>query len=1116
MPFESKTPITALLWTTLLLVPATVRGVDFGDTRLLEQPALSERHVAFAYDGDLWIAERTGGEARRLTSHERRESSPRFSPDGTLVAFSGRYDGNLDVFVVPVAGGPPRRLTWHPDPDVVQGFTPDGSAVLFFSPRSVHTRRFVQLFTVPVEGGGFPRRLAVPHGLRASYSEDGSKIAYIPVSEAHEQWKGYRGGRTSRIWLFDTEDYSVVEIPQPEGRANDTDPAWVGDRVYFRSDRNGELNLFVFDPETDAVRQLTRFGDFPILSMSAEHPREGASIVFEQGGWLHVFDTIEETSQRLRIGVPADLKETRPRFEKGRQFIRSASLSPSGARAAFGFRGEVLTLPAKKGDARNLTRTPEAHERFPVWSPDGTRIAWISDASGEYRLQVGAQDGRGEVESWDLEGAGFYEDLEWSPDGTKISYSDNSWSLYVLDLETGDIVKVGSEHHYGPTRIRNLYHSWSPDSKWLAYTLHTASHLQRVYLYSVAEGISRPITDGMSEVSEPVFDPEGRFLYFFSSTDAGPVKQWFAMSNADMETSRSLYLAVLAEGVESPLAPESDEETGPGTGEEDEQNAEPEIEDEAGEEAEDLEEPVEPVEVIVDFDGLDQRIVALPVEEAAYSNLAVGKGGKIYYLRSARPRGGPGSLRLFDLEEREEKTLLEGGVLGFSISADGAKLLYVTEKAWGIAPAGEPIDVGKTRIAVDKLEVKIDPRAEWRQIFDEAWRINRDYFYDPGMHGADWEAMRDKYAAFLPHVVTRSDLNRVIQWMSSELAVGHHRVGGGDSRLERQGVPGGLLGADYEIAQGRYRFAKVYGGLNWNPDLRSPLTQPGVDVVAGEYLLAVQGEELFAGENVYGRFEKTAGKNVEITVGPSPDGTGSRTVTVVPLESEAALRNRDWVESNLRRVHEATDGRVAYVYVPNTSTLGHTYFKRYFFPQVDKEAIIIDERYNGGGQVADYYIDHLRRPHIAWWATRYGNDIETPGAAIQGPKVMIIDESAGSGGDLLPWMFRKLGLGTLVGKRTWGGLVGILGFPVLMDGGVVTAPNLAIWTEEGGWVVENVGVPPDVEVEQWPAEVIAGQDPQLEKAIEIALEELERDPPRRPQRPPYPERADRESAARQR
>ena len=458
----------------------------------------------------------------------------------------------------------------------------------------------------------------------------------------------------------------------------------------------------------------------------------------------------------------------------------------------------------------------------------------------------------------------------------------------------------------------------------------------------------------------------------------------------------------------------------------------------------------------------------------------------------------------FTLKERKAEDILEG-VNWFEVSADKKKILYMSRNMYGIIPAGPKAKPGQGRIETGAIEVRIEPRAEWKQIFHEAWRINRDYFYAANMHGADWEAMKEKYSIFLPHLSCRSDLNQVIQWMCSELAVGHHRVGGGDFLAEPKRVPGGLLGADYAIENGRYRFKKVYGGLNWNPELRSPLTEPGVDVKDGEYLLAVQGREIRAPENIYSVFENTAEKLVEITVGPNPDGRGSRTVQVVPLSNEYALRNRDWVEGNMNRVDEATNGRVAYVYVPNTSTLGHIYFKRYFFPQVNKEAIIVDERFNGGGLVADYYIDLLRRPFVSYWHMRYGDDIKTPGGSIQGPEVMLINELAGSGGDLLPWMFRKFKLGKLIGKRTWGGLVGTLGFPVLMDGGYVTAPNLAIWTEDG-WVVENVGIPPDIEVEQWPADVIAGKDPQLEKAIEVILEELEKNPPKKAKRPPYPVR----------
>lgn len=1067
---------------------AEAQGIDIRDTKLLSDPAISKTHIAFVYAGDLWVADHDGMNVRRLTTDQGIEQSPAFSPDGSLLAFSAQYDGNTDVFVVPVTGGVPTRLTWHPGSDVVQCFTPDGSAVLFTSPRAVFTGRYTQLFTVPIKGG-YPEALKIPNAFRAAYSPDGTRLAYNPLYEAFNQWKHYRGGTVSTISLCNLSDHSVDKIPQSEGRSNDADPMWIGDTVYFRSDRNGEFNLFSFDPRSKAIKQLTFHKDFPIVGAAAG----GDLILYEQAGHLHLFDPKRGKNNRLIIGVSADLIETRPRFVNGSRYIRNASISPTGARAVFEFRGEIITVPAEKGDPRNITNTVEAHERSPIWSPDGKQIAYFSDQSGEYELFVQSQDGKGEIRKFQLSGAGFYDTPVWSPDGEKISFADNSWSLYWIDLKTGDCRRIASEYLYGPSRAKTIHHVWSPDSKWIAYTLNTKAYIQSVYVHSIEQNKSFPITDGLSEVSEPVFDEGGKYLYFFASTDAGPVKDWFAMSNADMRLTRSVYVAVLRKDIASPLAKESDEEKGVQKEEKPKEAAKA---------------PTAPFSI--DLDGLNNRILAVPIAAGSYINLQSGAAGQFYYIESP-PAGafGPGqgtfTLHLYDMNKRKDETFMTG-VTNYVLSADKKKLLYAMRDSWGIAPSTGKVTPGQGKLNVDAIEVKIDPIAEWKQIFNEAWRINRDYFYAPNMHGADWNAMKKKYEAFLPHVATRRDLNRVIQWMCSELAVGHHRVGGGDSLYQPKEVPGGLLGADFVIENGRYRFKKVYGGLNWSPQLRSPLTEPGVDVKAGEYLIAVREQDLRPPANVYAMFENTAGKIVEITVGPNPDGAGARTVSVVPLATEAALRNRDWVEANLKKVDEATGGRVAYVYVPNTSTLGHTYFKRYFYPQSHKDAIIVDERFNGGGQVADYYIDILRRPFIANWAMRYGADLKTPTASIQGPKVMIIDETAGSGGDLLPWMFRKFNLGKLIGKRTWGGLVGTLGFPVLMDGGGVTAPNLAIWTEDG-WVVESVGVPPDIEVEQTPAEVIKGRDPQLEKAIEVIMEELRKNPPPKPTRPPHPVRA---------
>lgn len=1075
-------------------------AVDTVDTKMLTQPAVSAERIAFAYANDLWTADLEGRNVRRLTSDEGVEAYPAFSPDGRQVAFSGQYDGNMDVFVVPAAGGVPKRLTWHPSSDLVQGFTPDGTSVLFTSTRFSSNRSYAQLFSVPVEGGEAVK-LEIPYVSQAQISPDGRLIAYNPFGEAFTQWKNYRGGTFSRIWIFDTGSRGITKVPQPEGRSNDVDPMWVGGKLLFRSDRNGEFNLFSFDPATKAIEQLTNFEDFPILAASAGAGR----VVFEQAGVLHLYDVARGRSSRLTVGVATDLPELRERFASGARWVRGGSVSPTGARAVVGFRGEIVTVPAEKGDPRSITGTPAAHERYPAWSPDGKSIAYFSDASGEYELHIAPQDGKGAPKAFKIDGAGFYGSPTWSPDSAKIAFADNALNLYWLDVKTGAAKKIASEYLYQPGGQAQMRANWSPDSKWIAYTLGTPTFFRRVFVYSLDQDKSFPVTDGLSSVEEPTFDAEGKYLWFLASTDAGPVAQWFDMSNSDLGMTTSLYLAVLRKDLPNPLAKESDEEKP--------KDAKKEAEKPAAKPGAktSVPEAKSPEPVRIDFDGLDTRIVAAPVPAGVYNNLQAGEGGKLFFRKVDPPptptSGGRGesSIRVFDLATRKDEAF-GPACDGFELTADRKKMLVVSRGAWSIIPAAGKPEPGKGKLDLDAISVRVIPAAEWKQIFDEAWRINRDYFYAPDYHGADWPAMKAKYAPFLPHLACRADLNRLIRWMCSELSVGHHRVGGGDSLAQPDRVPGGLLGADYEVANGRYRFTKVYGGLNWTPELRAPLAEPGSEVEAGEYLLAVEGRDLFPPENLFARFEATAGKIVEITVGPNADGSGSRTINVVPIPDEGALRNRDWVEGNIRKVHEATDGRVAYVYVPNTTTLGHIYFKRYFFPQADKEAIIVDERFNGGGSVADYYLDWLRKPVSAYWAMRYGADLKTPSASIQGPKVMLINESAGSGGDLLPYMWRKFGMGKLVGTATWGGLVGTLGFPPLMDGGMVTAPNLAFWDVGEGFGIENVGIPPDIEVEQTPKDVIAGRDPQLEAAVKIVMEELKDHPPVKPKRPGYPVR----------
>jgi tricorn protease len=1065
------------------------------DTRLLSQPAVSVRHVAFIYADNLWIADMDGRNVRRLTSDLDAVSNPVFSPDGGVIAFSAQYEGNIDVYVVPAAGGPQRRLTWHPAADVVRGFTPDGKAVLFSSQRNSFTSRYSQLFTVPL-AGGMPTQLSIPHAVQACYSSDGQQIAYTPLGDRSAQWKHYRGGTHSCIWIYHRDDHHVDQIPQPAGRCNDLDPNWIGGTIYFRSDRNGEYNLFAYDTQAKTVRQLTRYTDFPVLNVAAG----GGRLIYEHAGYLYLLDPrfnelyvpARRASMRLKIGVASDLPDTRPRYVKGSaRHIRSADISPSGARAVLEYRGEIVTLPAEKGDPHYLTASPGVHDRCAAWSPDGRKIAWFTDEGGEYRLCVGPADGKGKPRFYDLHGAGFYQNPVWSPDSRKLAYIDNSDTLFWIDLGNGHVEKVASAAVYGPDEASAPRPAWSPDSRWIAYALVNRTWYHTVYAYELETRRSRPITDGLSDAADPVFDAGGKYLYFFASTDAGPVNQWFSQAAEDMRMRRSIYLAVLRKGTPSPLARESDEEK-------------PDAADQPKSDKPKDKKSDKPARVKIDFEQINQRIVALPEPQGNYRNLQAGQPGQVFFL-DADPHPGA-ALKRFDLGKRKTETILSG-VGDYRLNTAGKKAVVFSPPGnWSIAEVDGSPQPGKKTLKIDAVEVRIDPPAEWRQMFDEAWRLNRDNFYDPGMHGADWAAVRKKYAAFLPELSTRGDLYRVIRWMLSELAVGHSYLMPAGPLDEHRYVPGGLLGADYEVVGGRYRFKKVYGGLNWSRELRSPLTAPGVDVKAGEYLLAVRGIELRPPTELFSLFENTAGKTIEITVGPNADGKGSRTVSVEPLGSEDALRNRDWVEGNLRRVHEATGGRAAYVYVPDTAGRGHEYFKRYYYPQSDKDALIIDERFNGGGQIADYYISHLLRPPLSMWASRFGEDVREPGGAIQGPKVMLIDETAGSGGDMLPWMFRKLRLGTLVGKRTWGGLVGILDLPPLLDGTRVTAPDLAIWAD-GQWVVENEGVPPDVEVEQWPADVIAGKDPQLERAIEIVLSELAKHPPARPERPKYPVRA---------
>jgi tricorn protease len=876
------------------------------------------------------------------------------------------------------------------------------------------------------------------------------------------------------------------------------------------------VSLFAYDTRTRQVSETLHSDGFDFKTASAGP----GAIVVEQFGTIKLFDLATRTAKTVDISLAGDLREVRPHFAHVKpDRLRAFGLSPTGARALFEAWGEVFTVPTDKGDIRNLTRSPAVADRDPAWSPDGKSVAWFSDEPGEYELQVRDQSGFGEIRHFSLgEPPSFFYSPTWSPDGKKIAYFDKRLQLWYIDLEKKTPTRVDADYYggFGPSQFSP---NWSPDSQWIAYTKLLKSGLHAVYLYSLPQARSSPVTDGMSDALFPVFDKEGKYLFFTASTDVALSTSGIDMTSDERPVTRSVYVTVLAKDLPSPLAPESDEEgqdqkgdTGQkdDRGKDEAKKEKPEATKGQGEEAE----KKEPAVLKVDLEGLGQRILSLPIPARNYLNMLGGKAGLLFLAEGPTVIGRNSfpnlsqTIQRFDLGKRKVEKLLDD-VHDFTVSFDGSKILYRRGEQWATAGTDAPPEEGGKPtpglgpLKLETMQVYVEPRAMWKQIWDETWRIERDFFYDPNHHGLDLDKAKKRYEPYLEGIASRNELTYLFEEALGEMTVGHMFVGGGD-RPEPKKIKGGLLGADYRLENGRYRVARVYDGENWNPDLQAPLTQPGVNVKAGDYILAVNGRELRASDDIYGFFEETAGRQVRLRVGPNPDGAGARDVTVVPVESEEGLRRLAWIEGNRRRVDQATGGRVAYVYLPNTEFGGYTYFNRYFFAQVGKEAVIVDERFNEGGQLADYIVDYLRRGLMSKITTREGADFCSPSEAIYGPKVMIINEMAGSGGDALPWYFRKAELGPLVGKRTWGGLVGIGGYPELLDGGGVTAPRAAIYGLDGQWEVENHGVAPDYDVDLEPAAYRQGHDTQLEKAIEVILQLLKERPPREHPRPPYP------------
>lgn len=1077
----------------LLALPALVQAES---TLLLRQPALSAEKLAFVYAGDIWVAERDGSGPRRLTADPAEENTPIFSPDGGLIAYRAEYEGHSDVYVIPADGGQPKRLTWHPGDDVPVAWAPDGSAVAFVSPREREHGRSAQLYHANLDGG-LPEKQMAARIYRGTYDADGKRLAYIPHTSGYNGlfggsagWKGYRGGTTPAVNIMDLDEEAVVTVPG--AGATNFNPMWLDGRLYFLSDREDKtFNLYRYDPADQDLTRVSDERDWDIRAAGGH----GDTIVYEAGGRLKSLDLASGEAENIDIRISPDLPQLRTQWKSADKNIQDISFSATGKRALITARGEVFTVPVEHGSTRNLTDSPGTREYTALWSPDGERVAYVVDSRDGQTLVVADQAGKAVSKRVEL-GPHFYRLLAWGGgDEPRIAYQDNHLGLHLLDPESGDHEKIAEN-----ARREGFDVAFSPDGRWLAYTLEQPNFHRRLMLYSVADGEHTAVTNPYADVAAPAFGREGKYLYFAASTNSGPLQVGLNMTSQERPYRAGLYALVLAADGKSPLHPR----TGDENGDEEEEDSN----DDNGNGGKDD----EPPETTVDLDGMAGRIVGLPVGKRNYARLGVADDGKLYYIDQVQPGVSdepPGKklqsrnkLVRFDFEEREAQDVLEE-VADYTLSSDGRKLLIrKVDDSLVTADVDKEIEIEK--LDTSGVRMRIDPREEWIQIFNEVWRMEKEFFYADNMHGLDWDAVYERYRPLVDHVGRREDLNDLMVQMIAELQVGHNRVGGGDVH-EPDSVKTGLLGANLETHDGRYRIEKIYTGEQWNPFLDAPLADPGNAAREGEYILAVNGRKLTAGDNIFARLKDQVGKQVTLEVGPETDGDDAREIVVEPVESENQLRLWAWIEENRRQVEEATDGRVGYIYLPNTASAGYTYFNRFFFSQLDKEALIIDERSNSGGQAANYITDVLSRDHLAGWKDRDGLIYKTPAGAMHGPKVMLIDQDAGSGGDFLPYSFRELDLGPLIGTRTWGGLIGIAANPGLTDGGSLSVPFFRFFDTDKEWSVENEGVAPDIEVRLDPVATNNGRDTQLERAIEVIMERLDDFEPTVPREaPPLP------------
>lgn len=1087
---------TSLFLALLFCAGTVTEAVAQIDARLLQYPAVSRTQIVFEYAGDLWVASKDGGIANRLTTPAGDEILPRFSPDGTQIAFSGNYEGNTDVYVMPSKGGMPLRITHHGFSDRVLGWYPDGKSLLFASAMESPRLRFDQLYRVSAKGG-MPERLPLPYGEFAATSSDGSRIAFTPISRVYRTWKRYRGGMAADIWVYDFKKKTAVNIT--DNPANDEFPMWHNNTVYFLSDRGADqrANIWAYDISTKQTREVTYFKNFDI-----HFPSIGPdAMVFEAGGKLYLLDLATEKYREVRIEVVTDEATLMPKTENVAKMIRSFWVSPDGKRAVFEARGELFSVPAENGSVFDLTNSSGVAERYPSWSPNGKYVAYWSDRSGEYELTFKDMRSPAAERRLTTYGPGFRYMIFWSPDSKMLAFIDQSMIINVYDVERNVTTKVDKEKYAYEGGLRNFTVSWSSDSRWLAYAKDMDNRHSAIYLYDTKENVSHPVTTGYYSDANPCFDPDGKYLYFLTNNTFTPV--YSDMDNTFIYPNSTRIAAItLQDTLLSPLAPKNDTtvvktekdekgEKGKKVGQNENKKSEKKTEEKSK-------------EVRIDFDGIAERAVVLPPDAGNYRNLEA-VSGKVVYTRG--PNSGSGEkenlLKYYDLSEREEKTVVSG-ISGYMISADGERIMIAKHGSYFITNISADVKLEK-KMPIEQMTMTVNPREEWHQIFNDVWRFQRDYFYDPNMHGVDWNVMRERYGKLVGYAMTRSDLNYILGELIGEISSSHtYRFGGDVEKPKERAV--GYLGVDWELSNGAYRIKNVIKGASWDSENRSPLAEPGVKAGEGDYILAVNGIPLDATEDPYAAFEVLADKTVELTVNDKPTMKGARRVTIKTISNETRLRLLAWIEANRRKVEKQSGGKIGYIYVQDTSIPGQNDLVRQFTAQFDKQGLIIDERFNSGGQIPDRFIEMLNRKPLAFWAVRDGTNWQWPPIANFGPKVMLINGWSGSGGDAFPFYFREAGVGPLIGERTWGGLIGISGAPQLVDGGIITVPTFRMYTPDGKWFAEGHGVDPDIRVVENPAELGSGVDEQLNKAVEVVMQLLKRNPPVAPVQPPYQKR----------